>query len=95
MTIREVTVEQVKQYAIIDHNEDDALIRDILMSAAKAHIMEYTGLTEDDLDKYESLTLAYIALCSFLYDNRSMNILNEKQNAVVQSFLDAHRINLL
>ena len=49
MTIREVTVEQVKQYAIIDHNEDDALIRDILMPAAKAHIMEYTGLTEDDL----------------------------------------------
>ena len=71
------------------------MIRDILMPAAKAHIMEYTGLTEDDLDKYESLTLAYIALCSFLYDNRSMNILNEKQNAVVQSFLDAHRINLL
>lgn len=95
MTIDDVTVEQIKQYAIIDHNEDDGLIRDILMPAAKAHIMEYTGLTEDDLDKYESLTLAYIALCSFLYDNRSMNILNEKQNAVVQSFLDAHRINLL
>ncbi len=95
MTINEVTVEQVKQYAIIDHSEDDAMIHDILMPAAKAHITEYTGLTGEDLDKHESLTLAYIALCAFLYDNRSMNILNEKQNAVVQSFLDAHRINLL
>lgn len=95
MSIDEVTVEQIKQYAIIDHNDDDGLIQDILMPAAKAHILEYTGLSVDELDKHESITLAYIALCSFLYDNRSMNILNEKQNAVVQSFLDAHRINLL
>ena len=39
--------------------------------------------------------MAYAALCVFLYDNRSLDSLSDKQNAVVQGFLDAHRVNLM
>ena len=93
--ISEVTVGTVKQYALIDNSDDDVLIESLLMPSAKAHIMDYTGLGAEEIDAKESLTLAFIALCAFLYDNRSMNIVNDKQNAVIQSFLDSHCVNLL
>lgn len=95
MKISEVTVDLIKQYAVIEIDEDDALIRDVLMPSAKAYVLDYTGLIEEEADLKESLTVAYIALCAFLYDNRSLSIVNEKQNAVIQSFLDAHCMNLL
>lgn len=95
MKISEVTADLIKQYAVIDIRDDDNLIMDVFMPAAKAHIMEYTGLSEADIDSKDSLTAAYIALCAFLYDNRSMSVLNDKQNAVIRSFLDAHCVNLL
>ena len=95
MTVSEVTLDLIKQYAVIDTDEDDELIKNLFMPSAKAHIMDYTGLDADEIDEKESLTTAYIALCAFLYDNRSMNIINDKQNTVIQSFLDSHSINLL
>lgn len=95
MKISEVTVSIIKQYALIENDDDDTLIESVFMPSAKAHICDYTGLTVDALDDHESLTIAYIALCAFLYDNRSMSITNEKQNAVIQSFLDSHCVNLV
>ena len=88
-------MELVKQYAVIEIDDDDTLIETVFMPSAKAHIRDYTGLTDDELDAKESLTVAYIALCAFLYDNRSMSVINDKQNAVVQSFMDSHCRNLL
>lgn len=95
MKISQVTPDLVKQYAVIDIDDDDNLIENVLMPSAKSYIMEYTGLDEDQIDKKESLTTAYIALCAFLYDNRSMNIVNDKQNTVIRSFLDLHSVNLI
>ena len=66
-----------------------------LIHISKAHISDYTGLSIEGINQKESLTMAYIALCVFLYDNRSMNIINDKQNAVIQSFLDSHCVNLV
>lgn len=90
MKISEVTVETIKHYAVVEIDEDDDLIQAVFMPAAKQHIMDYTHLTESALDDHEDLTLAFIALCAFMYDNRSMSVINDKQNAVIQSFLDAH-----
>lgn len=95
MKISEVTVGIIKQYGVIDNDDDDNLIETVLMPSAKAHISDYTGLSAENIDQKESLTMAYIALCVFLYDSRSMNIINDKQNAVIQSFLDAHCVNLV
>ena len=95
MKISEVTVDLIKQYAVIEINDDDALIQDVFMPAAKAYILDYTGLTAEDADLRDSLTAAYIALCAFLYDNRSMSIVNDKQNTVIRSFLDSHCVNFV
>lgn len=95
MKISEVTVDTVKSWGHIEIYDDDSDIEILIMPAAKSRICDYTGLTEVQIDAHESLTMAYIALCVFLYDNRSMNIVNDKQNAVIESFLDAHCVNLL
>ena len=95
MKVSEVTIDIIKQYGVIDNDDDDNLIETVFMPSAKAHISDYTGLSAEEIDQKESLTMAYITLCVFLYDNRSMNIINDKQNAVVQSFLDSHCVNLI
>lgn len=95
MKISEVTVSIIKQYAVIEIDDDDTLIQTVFMPSAKAHIRDYTGLTDTELDEKQSLTVAYIAMCAFLYDNRSMSVINDKQNAVIRSFMDSHCKNLL
>ena len=66
MKISEVTVGIIKQYGVIDNDDDDNLIETVLMPSAKAHISDYTGLSAENIDQKESLTMAYIALCVFL-----------------------------
>ena len=56
----------------------------------------YTGQKEEELDKHAELTIAYLALCSFLYDNRSLGaVTDQKQNELVASFLDGYNLNLM
>ena len=95
MKVSEVTLYDVKRWGRIEIEDDDFDIEGLIMPAAKERLCEYTGLTEAELDKSESLAIGYVALCVFLYDNRTLNIVNDKQNEVIQSFLDAHRVNLL
>nr|DAQ76243.1 MAG TPA: hypothetical protein [Bacteriophage sp.] len=95
LKINEVTVDTVKSWGRIETDYDDVEIRDVIMPAARERVYEYTGLTKERADEMDSLTMAYIALCVFLYDNRTLNIINDKHNAVIQGFLDAHRVNLL
>lgn len=95
MKISSVTCTDIKSWGHIEIDDDDNDIEFIIMPSAKARLCDYTGLTEAELDERESLTMAYLALCVFLYDNRSLSIVNDKQNAVIESFLDAHRMNLL
>ncbi len=90
MKISEVCVSDVMAWAVTDILEDAAIIERIIMPAAKAHISGYTGIPENELDSYPDLTLAYVALCAFLYDNRTMVVINDKENQVVRSFLDSH-----
>ncbi len=95
MTIDQVDVDTVKSWGRIETNEDDEIIRSLIMPAARTRLYEYTGLPPEDADTMDSLGMAYVALCVFLYDNRTMDILNDKQNAVIQAFMDAHCVNLL
>lgn len=95
MKASEVTAEVVKSWGRIEEDDDDTDIERLIIPAAIDGICSYTGLTLQELDKHEEIGLALVALCVFLYDNRTMNILNDKDNKVISSFLDSHRVNLL
>ena len=95
MKISELTAETVKQYARVRTNDDDAFIEGIIMPAAKAYILSYTGLTATELDAHEELTLADLALCVHYYDNRDTMADNDKTNVIVENILGMFSKNLV
>jgi len=94
MLISQVTINELKEYANVYHDEDDKLFGTIL-EAAKQFIVNYTGLTVVQLDEHEDLTVALYVLSNEMYDNRVMTLDNEKLNFVVKQILESHCITLL
>lgn len=94
MKISQVTITDLKEYANVCHSLDDNLFHNILL-AVKAYIKSYTGLTIEEMDNKEDLTIALMILCNEMYDNRAYTVENDKANKVVNSILDMHSINLL
>ena len=94
MKISEVTIEDLKEYAHVYHLEDDKLFKSILI-ACKSYIKGYTGLTVEQMDAKDDLTMALFVLSNELYDNRTFTVENDKVNVVIKSILDMHSINLL
>lgn len=94
MKISEVTITDLKEYANVDHGLDDKLFHAILM-ATKSYVKNYTGLSVEQLDNKEDLTIALMILANEMYDNRAYTVENDKANKIVNSILDMHSINLL
>lgn len=99
MIISDVTINELKNYCQVYHNEDDALFGNILV-ACKYFISAYTGLPitdpdVDDLDTFEDLTVALLIIASEMYDNRRVQVEFDKIGFVIKQLLDAHSINLL
>lgn len=95
MKISEVEVKDLKNYLNVIHDEDDPLIRSILYGA-KSYIKSYTGLSTENMDNYDELSIALFIIASEMYDNRSMQIdKTSKANPLIENMLSLHSINLL
>lgn len=94
MKIGDVTLQDIKDYARIDYDDDDMQIETIML-AAKAYIRGYTGLDNLTMDTKEDLTIAFKVLCNDMYANKQYMVQNDKVNVVIKSILDMHSINLL
>lgn len=94
MKISELTDEYIAEYLRADCEAEKTTFS-IIKSAALEYIKSYTGLTYDEMDKYEDLTIAALILCSDMYDNRQMTVQTDKQNPTVIQILSLHAANLL
>lgn len=94
MKISEVTIDDLKEYANVEHDYDDKIFTNILL-ASKAYIKSYTGLNENQIDEKEDLTIALMVLCNEMYDNRVFSVQDNKANTVITNILDMHSVNLL
>lgn len=94
MKISEVEVQTIKDYLNVFHEEDDSLIENII-SASKAFVSSYTGLSAELMDLKEDLTMAIFVLSSELYDNRAFTVDKTNVNPVISAILDMHSVNLL
>ncbi|WP_066452672.1 head-tail connector protein [Anaerotruncus rubiinfantis] len=90
----EITPDEVIKYARMDDMDAD-LSPEALLAAAKAFVKSYTGLTDEELDKHEEISIAILALCADMYDNRQSTVENDKVNRVVETILGLHSVNLL
>lgn len=94
MKISEVSITDLKEYANVDHSLDDVLFQ-IILQATTSYIKNYTGLTLEQMDDKEDLTMALMILSNEMYDNRVYAVENDKVNKIVNSILDMHSVNLL
>jgi uncharacterized phage protein (predicted DNA packaging) len=94
MILSEIILSDVTDYLRVDFEDDNFLI-EIIMKAAQSYIVSYTGLTLEVIDTKEDLTVAFMVLCSDMYDKRQYTVNNDKVNPVVKTILDMHCINLL
>ncbi|HBJ01674.1 MAG TPA: phage gp6-like head-tail connector protein, partial [Lysinibacillus sp.] len=67
----------------------------LFLSAVKPFIKGYTGLSDEQMDTKEDISIAVFVLANEMYENRIFPVKDNNVNKVVQSILDMHSINLL
>lgn len=92
MKISEVTAENVAEFLRLD--EVDSLLTP-MMAAAKQFIIDYTGLSEEEMDEHEDFYTAFMLLVQDMYDNRAMYVEKGNLNKVLESILFRHRENFV
>jgi len=91
--ISEITKEHVADFLRLDDATDPLIVP--IMAAARQFIIDYTGLTESDLDDHEDFYVAFMVLVQDMYDTRAMYVDKGNVNRVVDSILSRHRVNFL
>ena len=89
-----ITLNDVKNYLRITDTDDDSLLT-IIMVAATSYILSYTALTAEEADTIPELSIAMMCLCADMYDVRTSQISDDKQNPIVRTILNMHRRNLI
>lgn len=87
MRIDEVTVEMMRDFCGISDNSSDTLLA-ACMSAAKSYIMEQTALTENEIQKYPDLTIAYQVLCNEFFSKRDYTTPAARQSTTTNKCVD-------
>lgn len=85
----------VKQYARIEGEEDDQLIEQVLLPAARGYVLSYTGQTAEAADELPELAIACLAVCCHMYDHRDAIGDRAQIDQVLDSLLGLHAVNLL
>ncbi len=95
MKLSQVPLSEVKNFCGVEDDDSDVLIRDIMIPAASRFICDYTGLTAEQVDELEDLTLPYLVMVDEMYTNRDYTITKDKLNPYVKTILDMHSTNYL
>ena len=75
--------------------EEDLTLIQAMQDAAVSYCAGQTGLTKEEMDEHEDITIAVLTLISDMWDNRSMSIDRSNINRVIDTILGMHCINLL
>ena len=94
MKISDVTTEFARDYCGVSDNSENTRI-ETCMAAAEAVILGKTGLTADEADTHEDLTIAYLVLTNEFYTNRDYTADQAEENPCVKQILALHSVNYL
>lgn len=97
MKISEVTAIDLMEHAREYNTTDEEVGRtfDNILAGCKAFLRSYTGLTDDQMDTHEDLTIALMVLAVDMYDNRTMVVDKATLNPTARIIMGMHSINLL
>lgn len=93
MKVSDIRSDAVKDYCGISDEESDGILA-VVMSAARAFIRTYTGLTDAEIDEKEEIGTAYMALVNDMISNREYSGPSTKNiNPCVKLLLDMNSVN--
>ena len=96
MKVSELTKEIVANYIRVEITTLTTPILELVLPAAITYCATYTGLEPKDLDEYDDMALAVLALCGEFYDNRTYTAVeNAIVNPTTQAILDKYSMNLM
>lgn len=96
MKISEVTTEYIRNYLRLDDESFDNEI-EIYKSSAIDFIVNYTGLSKEEIEEYEDLTIAYLVIISDFFENHlyQQGKTADTSNTIAETILNHHRKNFL
>lgn len=94
MKISEVSLSVVKAHCGISGGDSDELLG-VYMAAAKKIAADYTGLSEEQLDDFPDITVAFLNMVNEMYSQRLVMTAGAQMNAFQRQILDMHSVNLL
>jgi uncharacterized phage protein (predicted DNA packaging) len=92
--LSEIPISTVKDHCGISGADSDGLI-EIYIAAAKKQISDYTGHSIEDLDNYEDIPYAFLAIVCEMYSYRTMTVDVDKLNPMAAQIMNMHCVNLL
>lgn len=96
MKVSELNREIVTRFCRIDDDAADVeLIDTLFLPAAKEYVRTHTNLDNEEMDQYEDIPIAVCALCSHMYDNRSVEVTSDKVNEIVMNIIGKYDKNLI
>ena len=94
--ISEITINDIADYIrLTEISESDKKQLSTSLGVAKSFIKGYTGLTEEEIDKYNEFVIVIYVLCQDMYDNRSLYVDETNINYTVKTILDMYSTKLL
>lgn len=94
MKISEVSLSAVKAHCGISGTDSDELLS-IYMDAAKKLASDYTGLSEEQLDEFPDITVAYLNMVNEMFSQRLVMTAGAQMNEFQRQILDMHSVNYL
>lgn len=94
VTVSTMTLAMVKNYLRVDTSADDSLLT-VILAASKRFCAQYTGLALEDLDEYEDMPLAVLAVAADMYEVRQVTLNGTQINPTTAQILGTYSTNLL
>ena len=91
----DITTTEAVAYLRIDEADLQEDVLNTAMDSAEQYIKSYTGLTEDEIEEYPDIKIAFFALVQDMYDNRGVVGDGKSSNKTVESILGMHVVNLV
>ncbi len=91
--INEVTTDLLVNYC--NTYEEDKQLLEIFKDASIDYIKSYTGLTDEEINNKNDLTIALLVLVSGMFDNRSIESDKGKVNLILDGVLGLYSKNLV
>ena len=92
MKVSELTESVIANYCRImeeDVTDSERVSLEALKTAAVSYVMSYTGLSLEEIDNHEDISIAVLTLIADMYDNRAMTVDKKEVNRTAEIILDA------